>query len=294
MPSTRPPRTDTPGTVPANPSSSANLPITESVNPHSLRIDELSTLEILRTMNTEDRTVPQAVEQALPQITTFVDGIPERLRIGGRLLYVGAGTSGRLGVLDASEMPPTFGVPHNLVQGVIAGGKAAVFRACEGAEDDAAAGVQAMQTLQVGAADVVLGLSASGNARFVCAALQAARWCGAWTGGLTCNPQAKLLDIVRCPICVVVGPEVIAGSSRLKAGTAQKLVLNMISTTVMIRLGRVQGNRMVDLTPSCEKLRLRAIRLVMETAGCDEAQARAWLEDTGWSVRAALDRRRAG
>ncbi|HTL53512.1 MAG TPA: N-acetylmuramic acid 6-phosphate etherase [Planctomycetota bacterium] len=272
----------------------ANLPVTERVNPNSRQIDALPTAEIVRLMNAEDATVPLAVEKALPAITAFIEGIPERLRAGGRLIYVGAGTSGRLGVLDASEMPPTFGVPHELVQGVIAGGPAAVFRACEGAEDDAAAGVAALHKLQVGMADVVLGLSASGNARFVCSALQAARWCGAWTGGLTCNPSAKLLDVVRCGIVVEVGPEVIAGSSRLKAGTAQKLVLNMISTTVMIRLGRVEGNRMVDLTPSCEKLRLRATRLVMEALGVTAAEAKTMLAAHGWSARAAIEQRRAG
>ncbi|MGH7145006.1 MAG: N-acetylmuramic acid 6-phosphate etherase [Planctomycetota bacterium] len=275
-------------------SGETGLPVTERANPRSSRIDELSTLDILRLMNAEDAGVPGAVAEALPAITAFIEGIPERLRVGGRLLYVGAGTSGRLGVLDASEMPPTFGVPPELVQGLIAGGKSAVFRACEGAEDDAAAGVAALHELQVGMADVVLGLSASGNARFVCAALQAARWCGAWTGGLTCNPQARLLDIVRCPICVTVGPEVIAGSSRLKAGTAQKMVLNMISTAVMIRLGRVAGNRMVDLTPSCEKLRARAIGMVVEATGVEPAQAQALLDATGWSVRGAIERRAAG
>ncbi|MFN2129273.1 MAG: N-acetylmuramic acid 6-phosphate etherase, partial [Anaerolineae bacterium] len=240
---------------------SANVPSTEAPNPRTSDIDTLSSLEIVTLINDEDARVAGAVRAQLPEIAHAVDAIVGRLQRGGRLFYFGAGTSGRLGVLDASEMPPTFSVPRDLVQGWIAGGDSALRRSAEAAEDDAAAGAQAVRKANVTEADVVVGIAASGTTPWVLGAVTEARERGAATIGLTCNPDAPLAHAAEMAIVPVVGPEVIAGSSRMKAGTAQKMVLNMLSTATMIRLGKVYGNLMVDVRPTNDKLRRRAARI---------------------------------
>ncbi len=262
---------------------------TEARNSASMDIDKKTTLEMLQIINDADKTVAFAVEKALPDVAQAVELIVPRLKAGGRLFYVGAGTSGRLGVVDASECPPTFGTPPELVQGVIAGGKEAVFRSQEGAEDDEAAGGGDVAARGLTANDVVVGLSASGRTPYVIGALRYARSVGAATIGITCNDNATLKGEVDVIITPIVGPEVITGSTRMKAGTAQKMVLNMISTVTMIQLGRVQSNLMVDLQTLCGKLRDRARRLVCAVTGVDEATAEAALEACGGRVREAIE-----
>ncbi len=261
---------------------------TEQPNPNTRQIDQLPTLDALRLINAEDATVAAAVEAALPDIAQAVDAIAERLRAGGRLIYVGAGTSGRLGVLDAVECVPTFGTPPELVQGLIAGGLPALTQAAEGAEDDRTAGHDELLALAVSAADAVVGIAASGRTPYVLGALDAAREVGALRIGIACNTPAPLLDAAEIAIAAIVGPEVIAGSTRLKAGTAQKLILNMISTATMIRLGKVYGNRMVDVKVTNQKLAARARRLVVEIAGIDEDEAARLLAQTGNRVKPAV------
>jgi N-acetylmuramic acid 6-phosphate etherase len=264
------------------------VPITEERNPATEGIDCLSSLEIVRLINEEDAKVALAVRRELPQIARAVDVVVERLQQGGRLFYFGAGTSGRLGVLDASEMPPTFSVPPELIQGFIAGGDMALRRSVEGAEDDPEAGAQTVRQAGVGDMDVVVGITASGAAPWVLGAVADAQQRGAVTVGLTCNPDSPLARQAQVVIAPVVGPEVIAGSSRMKAGTAQKMVLNMLSTATMIRLGKVYGNLMVDVQPTNAKLRRRAIRILQEAKGADEESARLALEATGYEVKPAL------
>jgi N-acetylmuramic acid 6-phosphate etherase len=268
--------------------SNTELSITERSNPSTAAIDTLSSLEIVRLINAEDARVAQAIDQVLAQIARAVDTVVERLRRGGRLLYLGAGTSGRLGVLDASEMPPTFGVSPELVQGFIAGGDVALRRSIEGAEDDAGAGAEVVRGAGVTEADTVVGIAASGTTPWVLGALREAQARGAATIGLTCNPDSPLARIAGVPIVPVVGPEVIAGSSRMKAGTAQKMVLNMLSTATMIRLGKVYGNLMVDVQPTNAKLRERAARILQQAAGVDPETAREALTATGYEVKPAL------
>lgn len=263
-------------------------PRTEARNPRASALASLGTHEILELLNDEDARVPAAVRAAIPRIAETVDAVVDAFARGGRLRYVGAGTSGRLGVLDASEAPPTFGVAPDLVHAVIAGGDAALRRPVEGAEDDAAAGVRDMRA-QARRGDVVVGISASGRARYVVAALAAAREAGTRTVALTCDPASPLARAADVVIAIDVGPEVLAGSSRLKAGTATKLVLNMISTAAMIRSGRTKGDLMIDLRPTSVKLRERAVRIVRQETGLDEEAARARLEVSGWSVRTALE-----
>ena len=265
-----------------------DLPGTERRNPKAAGLARMSTLEILELMNTEDATVAGAVRVALPDIARATDAIAGAFRDGGRLRYVGAGTSGRLGVLDASEAPPTFGVEPDLVHGAIAGGDTALRASVEGAEDDPLAGEREIVRI-ARPKDVVVGLSASGSARYVVAAMKAARALVAVTGCVTCVRGSALADAVDLPIVVEVGPEIVAGSSRLKAGTATKLVLNMLSTAAMIRSGRTKGDLMVDLRPTNTKLRSRAIRMVQDELGVDEDAARTKLEASGWSVRRAID-----
>jgi N-acetylmuramic acid 6-phosphate etherase len=266
------------------------LPGTERRNPKAAGLARMSTLEILGLMNDEDVTVPAAVRSALPDNARAADAIAAAFANGGRLRYVGAGTSGRLGVLDASEAPPTFGVEPDLVHGVIAGGEAALRSSVEGAEDDPLAGErEIVRVARPG--DVVVGLSASGSARYVVAAMKAARALGAATVGVTCVADSALAEAVEIPIVVEVGPEILAGSSRLKAGTATKLVLNMLSTAAMIRSGRTKGDLMVDLRPTNAKLKARAIRMVRDELGLDEDAARKKLEASGWSVRRAIGAR---
>lgn len=261
---------------------------TEARNPRSASLASFSTRQILMLMNDEDAGVPAAVRTALADIERATEAVIEAFARGGRLRYVGAGTSGRLGVLDASEAPPTFGVPPELVRGLIAGGDDALRSAIEGAEDDAGAGARdAREAVRAG--DVVVGISASGRARYVIAALVMAREIGARTVALTCDRASPLAAGADIVIAVDVGPEILAGSSRLKAGTATKLVLNMISTAAMIRSGRTRGDLMVDLRATNTKLRARAVRMVREVTGLDDAAATARLEAHGWSVRAALE-----
>lgn len=263
-------------------------PVTEHLNPATHRIDTLSALEIVTLINQEDARVAPAVQAELAHIAQAVDLIVERLQGGGRLFYFGAGTSGRLGVLDASELPPTYSAPPDLVQAMIAGGDRALRRSVEAAEDDAEAGRRAAEEAGVSAGDAAVGISASGNAPWVVGALTAARQQGAATIALMCNPQGALAGVADVSIAPLVGPEVIAGSSRMKAGTAQKMVLNMLSTAAMIRLGKVYGNRMVDLRATNQKLRRRAVGIVQDIAGVDEPAAREALEASGYEVKPAL------
>jgi len=262
---------------------------TEARNEKARGLESFTTRQILELMNDEDATVPGAVRAALPAMEKAVDEFVKALRAGHRLRYIGAGTSGRLGVLDASEAPPTFGVDDDLVRGIIAGGDVALRHAVEGAEDDSSAGARAARD-HVRAGDVLVGVSASGRAKFVTAAMVMARELGARTVALTCDGASPLAKDADITIAVDVGPEVLAGSSRLKAGTATKLVLNMLSTAAMIRSGRTRGDLMVDLRPTNAKLKERALRMVRDEAGISEDEARARLEAAGWSVRKALER----
>ncbi len=264
------------------------LPTTEKRNPRSTHIDTLSTLAIVDLINSEDRTVPQAVGTQRERMATAIDLIVDRFREGGRLFYVGAGTSGRLGVLDASECPPTFGVQPTLVQGIIAGGRRALVRSIEGAEDHADDGAKAIEKKRVDPKDVVVGLAACGLTPFVRGALKRARQIGAATVFVTCAPEAvKSLtaDIIINP---VVGPEVITGSTRMKAGTATKLVLNTLTTAAMVKLGKVHGNLMVDLRAVNNKLRDRSVRIVMELTHLSRRQAQALLQRAEGKVKAAI------
>jgi N-acetylmuramic acid 6-phosphate etherase len=263
-------------------------PITESANPETAGIDTLSTLEIVTLINQEDARVARAVQAELPRITQAVDLVVEQLQQGGRMFYFGAGTSGRIGVLDASELPPTYNTPPGLVQGIIAGGDMALRRSAEAAEDDREAGRQAALDAGVGASDIVVGISASGSAPWVVGALEAARERGAKGIALVCNPDGPLIQLADIVVAPIVGPEVISGSTRMKAGTAQKMVLNMLSTAVMVRLGKVYGNRMVDLRATNRKLRQRAVRILQESAGVDLQAAVHALEQTGYEVKPAL------
>lgn len=267
---------------------------TEQLNPNTTNIDQLPTLEALRVINAEDRKVAEAVERALPAIAQAVDGIAERLARGGRLIYVGTGTSGRLGVLDAAECPPTFGVSPELVQGLIAGGYEACYKAVEASEDDKAAGATDLQARNLTAADVVVGIAASGRTPYTIGAVEYARGIGALTACITCNANTALAAAVEIPIEAIVGPEVIAGSTRLKSGTAQKLVCNMLSTMTMVRLGYVTGNRMTNLKTSNIKLRQRATSLLMNECDLDKAQAQTVLEAAQWNLPVALVMHKAG
>ena len=262
--------------------------LTEQRNPRTERIDVASSLEIVDLMNAEDATIAPAVHAQREAMARAIDLVVEAFRQGGRLVYVGAGTSGRLGVLDAAECPPTFGTPPDLVVGVIAGGTSALVKSAEGAEDDVNAGMAAMDTARVSAADVVVGIAASGTTPYVRAALSRAQTIGAKTVIVSCSPPPKLLlDTCDVAIVPVVGPEALTGSTRLKAGTATKLVLNTLSTGAMIRTGRAYGNLMVDLMAWSEKLRDRGERIVMEASGGDRGRARAPLEAAGGRVEDA-------
>src|SRR5262245_8708704 len=267
--------------------------VTEQINSNTTEIDRLPTLEALRIINSEDRKVAEAVERVLPDVARAVEGIVERIKGGGRLYYVGTGTSGRLGVLDAAECPPTFGVSPQLVQGVIAGGYDACFRAVEASEDDREAGVKDLQAHDFTKKDVVVGIAASGRTPYTIGAVGYARSIGAMTICITCNKDTKLASVVEIPIEVIVGPEVIAGSTRLKAGTAQKLVLNMLSTMAMVRIGYVTGNRMTNLKTGNQKLRRRAVEIVIDECKLDAEAARDLLDSANWDLRVALVMRKA-
>jgi N-acetylmuramic acid 6-phosphate etherase len=251
-------------------------------------LDRRSSLELARLMNQEDATVAAAVAGALPAIAAAVDAIAERLRAGGRLVYVGAGSAGRLGMLDASEWGPTFGTPEGQVVALIAGGPPAAMRPVEGAEDDAEAGAADVAGLGLVAVDAVVGISASGRTPYVLGAIRHAAAVGALTVGISCNAGAALSRAVAQPIEVETGPEVVAGSTRLKAGTAQKLVLNMLSTAAMVRLGKTYGDLMVDLQVTNEKLRDRARRIVAQVAAVDDTRAAAALARAGGQVKVAV------
>lgn len=266
----------------------AHLP-SEAVNPLTKDLSRLPTRDALQLINDEDCRVAPAVRAVLDEVAQAVDAIAERLGRGGRLFYLGAGTSGRLGVVDASECPPTFGTPPELVQGIIAGGHEAMFRSQEGAEDVRENGTRDLRERALTCDDCVVGLAASGRTPYVIGALEYAREIGAFTAGISVNPSGAMREWCDVWIAPVVGPEALAGSTRMKAGTAQKLVLNMISTGVMLRLGRVEGNLMADVRPSCGKLVDRAGRLVMQMANVDEASARDALQEAQGHVRAAVD-----
>jgi N-acetylmuramic acid 6-phosphate etherase len=254
---------------------------TEGRNPNTMNIDKVSTLEAMRMMNEENKRVPEAIDTQLEQIAAAVDIIAAAMERGGHLIYVGAGTSGRLGVVDAAECPPTFGVDHQLVRGIIAGGDGAMFRAVEKAKKNEDWGKRAIDEDGVQAGDVVVGISAAGRAPFVLGALKRAREIGATPIGVTCNPDSLFVPLCDVTIAPYVGPEVISGSTRLKAGTAQKLVLNMLSTGVMIKTGKVYSNLMINVKPTNEKLWERATRIIMQIADIDRDRAGELLKKHG-------------
>lgn len=261
---------------------------TETINPNTRHIDRCGTAELLRLINAEDAKVPGAVAKELPRLTEAVDMAYEALRAGGRMFYIGCGTSGRLGVLDASECPPTYGTDPELIQGHIAGGDAALRRAIEGSEDNAEAGAELVQKLGVTARDVVVGITASGSAPFVLGAVQEARQRGAACIGLVNNPGSKLEGLCHVTVAPVVGPEVVMGSTRMKAGTAQKLVLNMLSTAVMIKMGKVYKNLMVDLQATNRKLQDRSVRIISAAAELSPEEAADYLARADGHVKTAV------
>jgi N-acetylmuramic acid 6-phosphate etherase len=264
------------------------LPVTEHENPKTTNIDEASTHDALRLINAEDKLVAAAVEKVLPQIAEATDRIVEQLKNGGRLFYVGTGTSGRLGVLDAAEIPPTYGVSQDLVQGIIAGGRDALYRSTEASEDDIKAGAGDLEARGVNANDAVIGIAASGRTPYTIGAVKFARSLGCFTVGIVCTPDSDLEKAVDVAIVPIVGPEAITGSTRMKAGTATKMVLNMISTVAMIRLGYVRGNRMTNIRPTNEKLRERSLRILMAETGLNEHEAKILLNDARGDLRVAL------
>jgi N-acetylmuramic acid 6-phosphate etherase len=262
--------------------------VSEDRNPDTMDIDLLPAIDILRKINDEDKSVAFAVEKVLPEIADAVDRIVAAFQKGARLIYMGAGTSGRIGVLDASECPPTFRVPAGMVVGLIAGGPQALTRATEGAEDSEQKGREALEEIALAAADVVVGIAASGRTPYVIGGLSYAKEVGATTVALSCNPQSAIAAIADIAISPVVGPEVLTGSTRMKSGTAEKLVLNMLTTASMIRIGKTYQNLMVDLNVSNKKLVARAARIVMQATGCTLDDARAALDKTGNDVKLAI------
>ena len=262
--------------------------ITEQRNPNSMHVDSLSALEIVQLMNQEDKQVPLAIEKCLPQIAQAVECIVAAFQQGGRLVYIGAGTSGRLGVLDASECPPTFGVSPEMVKGIIAGGERALRHPIEGAEDSKAQAVVDLQTIQFSSKDVLVGIAASGRTPYVIGALEYAKSLGSVTVSIASNPNSAMANIVDIAIATVVGPEVLTGSSRLKSGTAPKLVLNMLTTASMILMGKCYQNLMVDVQASNEKLKARAIRIVMQATDCDKALAEETLKQADQNAKLAI------
>ena len=262
--------------------------ITEQRNPNSMHVDSLSALEIVQLMNKEDKQVPLAIEKCLPQIAQAVECIVAAFQQGGRLVYIGAGTSGRLGVLDASECPPTFGVSPEMVKGIIAGGERALRHPIEGAEDSKSQAVVDLQTIQFSSKDVLVGIAASGRTPYVIGALEYAKSLGSVTVSIASNPNSAMANIVDIAIDTVVGPEVLTGSSRLKSGTAQKLVLNMLTTASMILMGKCYQNLMVDVQASNEKLKARAIHIVMQATDCDKALAEETLKQADQNAKLAI------
>lgn len=251
-------------------------------------LEKMSIFELLQNINSEDKTVPFAVEKALPRIEKLVEQVIEKLKNGGRLFYIGAGTSGRLGIVDASECPPTFGVPHELVVGLIAGGDSAIRKAVEFAEDSTTQAWKDLQEHTISNKDIVVGIAASGTTPYVIGGLQSCNEHGIVTGCITCNQNSPLSRTAQFPVEVVVGPEFVTGSSRMKAGTAQKLVLNMITTTTMVQLGRIKDNKMVDMQLSNNKLVDRGTKMLMKELGIEQAEAKRLLQKFG-NVRNALN-----
>ncbi|MEG0051485.1 MAG: N-acetylmuramic acid 6-phosphate etherase [Terrisporobacter sp.] len=261
---------------------------TESRNQNTLDIDKISTLEMVKKINNEDKKVALAVETQLPQIAKAIDGIVDRMHKGGRLIYIGAGTSGRLGILDASECPPTYGVSEDLVQGVIAGGQEAIFRAKEGSEDSKELAIQDLKEKSLNENDTLVGIAASGRTPYVIGALEYANKIGALTVSITCNSDSEVAKVAKISISPVVGAEVVTGSTRLKSGTAQKLVLNMLSTGSMIKMGKVYGNLMVDVKSTNEKLVERAKKIVSEATGININEATEVLNKTDFDVKLSI------
>ncbi|MCS0083231.1 N-acetylmuramic acid 6-phosphate etherase [Vibrio alginolyticus] len=262
--------------------------VSEGRNPDTMDIDLLPSLDIVQRINQQDKLVPLAVEKVLPEIAEAVDKITEAFKVGGRLFYIGAGTSGRLGVLDASECPPTFGTDPEMVVGIIAGGKEAMFRAKEGAEDDPALGEQDLKENTLTQRDVVVGIAASGRTPYVIGGLEYANELGATTVALSCNPDSPIAAIADIAISPIVGPEALTGSTRLKSGTAQKLVLNMLTTASMIRLGKSYQNLMVDVKATNAKLVARAARIVMQATDCTNQEAKTALKETDYDAKLAI------
>lgn len=271
-----------------------SLLMTEQQNANSLHIDEMDTENILKTINAEDQKVAVAVEKEISDISKAVDAIYEKLSCGGRLIYMGAGTSGRLGILDASECPPTYGVSPELVQGLIAGGITALQKAIEGAEDSMGFGKEDLQDIEVTCHDVVCGLAASGRTPYVKGGLEYARSIGATTVSISCVKDAEISNYADFPIEINVGPEVVTGSTRMKSGTAQKLVLNMLSTSVMIKLGKVYGNLMIDVQPTNQKLKERAAGIVASCTDISKEEAKEILETTHYDVKCAILMKKTG
>lgn len=261
--------------------------ITESSSNYN-DLEKMSVSDLLTNINAEDKTVPFAIEKALPEIESLINCVISKLENGGRLFYVGAGTSGRLGIVDASECPPTYGVPHGLVIGIIAGGDSAIRKAVEFAEDSETQGWEDLKEYSVSEKDVVVGISASGTAPYVIGALKSCQQNGISTGCIACNPNSPMADVSDFPIAVIVGPEFVTGSTRMKAGTAQKLVLNMITTTTMVKLGKVKGNKMVDMQLSNNKLVDRGARMIMDETGASREVAEQLLKEHG-NVRKAVE-----
>jgi N-acetylmuramic acid 6-phosphate etherase len=270
------------------PSPTESLPLTEQENPRTAQISSLSTVDIVRLMNDEDARVSEAVREVLSRVAQAVDEIVKRIQNGGRLFYIGTGTSGRLGVLDASECPPTFGVAPDLVQAVIAGGYDACYRAVEASEDDGAAGARDLDQRGFTKGDALVGIAASGRTPYTVGAIEHARNIGALTIAVTCVPDSAIANAAEISIVPLVGPEVIAGSTRLKAGTAQKLILNMLSTATMIKLGYVTGNRMTNVQTRNVKLKARAVRILMTESGLDQSAAEQALANADGTLPVAL------
>jgi len=261
---------------------------TTETSSHFNNLEHMTVNELLVNINQEDKTVPLAVEKAIPQLEALVQAVVARLRKGGRLFYIGAGTSGRLGIVDASECPPTYGVPHGLVVGIIAGGDTAIRKAVEFAEDDIEQAWKDLEQHQINNKDIVVGIAASGRTPYVIGGLEKCRASGIATGCIVCNAGSKVAQVADFPVEVITGPEFVTGSTRMKAGTGQKLALNMLTTATMIQLGHVKGNKMVDMQLSNHKLVNRAIRMVMEEIPVSEAEAEKLLQQYG-SVRGAID-----
>ncbi len=265
-----------------------NLLDTERINERSKRIDDMSTINVLKTINGEDQNVAMVIASMLPEIENAIDALYEKVKDGGRLVYIGAGTSGRLGVLDASECPPTYGVSSDMVVGIIAGGVEALYQAIEGAEDHKDQGVKDLQNINFTKEDTLVGLAASGRTPYVIGALEYANKLGAVTASISCVRNAEVSKVSQYPMEAIVGPEVVTGSTRMKAGTAQKLILNMISTTIMIKLGKVYGNLMVDVKATNAKLKVRAKRMIEMTTPYQGEDAERLYEESGQSVKTAI------